>query len=91
MARSAGADGVVASPLETAALRAALGQDALLVIPGIRAADAKADDQKRTASSASAIADGASMLVVGRPITQAADPAAAARKILEQIASATLG
>ena len=87
MARTAGADGVVASPLETAALRKALGSDALLVIPGIRSADDAADDQRRTATPAAAIADGASMLVVGRPITRAADPAAAARAILDQIAS----
>jgi len=87
MAVRAGADGVVASPLETAALRKALGEDALLVIPGIRSADAAEDDQKRTATPAAAIADGASMLVVGRPITRAADPAGAARAILNQIAS----
>jgi orotidine-5'-phosphate decarboxylase len=86
MARRAGAAGVVASPLETASLRAVLGANALLVIPGIRAADAQADDQKRTATPAAAIADGASMLVVGRPITRADDPAAAARAILDQIA-----
>jgi orotidine-5'-phosphate decarboxylase len=85
MALSAGADGVVASSLEVAALRKALGQDALLVIPGIRADDAEVDDQKRTSTPAAAIADGASMLVVGRPITRAADPAAAARAILDQI------
>jgi len=85
MARRAGADGVVASPLETAALRKALGNDALLVIPGIRSAEDPADDQKRTATPAAAIADGASMLVVGRPITRAADPAAAARAILSEM------
>jgi orotidine-5'-phosphate decarboxylase len=85
MARTAGADGVVASPLETAALRKTLGNDALLVIPGIRAGDAKPDDQKRTATPAAAIANGASMLVVGRPITQAADPVAAARAILGEM------
>jgi orotidine-5'-phosphate decarboxylase len=86
MARTAGADGVVASPLETAALRKALGKEPLLVIPGIRSADAPSDDQKRTATPAAAIANGASMLVVGRPITQAADPVAAARAILDEIA-----
>jgi len=87
MARTAGADGVVASPLETSALRKALGSDTLLVIPGIRSADDASDDQRRTATPAAAIADGASMLVVGRPITRAADPAAAARAILSQIAT----
>jgi orotidine-5'-phosphate decarboxylase len=86
-ALAAGADGVVASSLEVAALRKALGRDPLLVIPGIRSADAEADDQKRTATPAAAIADGASMLVVGRPITRAADPVAAARAILDQITS----
>ena len=85
MARTAGADGVVASPLEVSALRKALGSEALLVIPGIRSADAGTDDQKRTATPAAAIANGASMLVVGRPITRAADPVAAAREILDQI------
>lgn len=87
MARAAGVDGLVASPLEVAALRAELGAEPLLVIPGIRSAADAADDQKRTASPAEAIASGASMLVVGRPITRAADPAAAARAILHQIAS----
>jgi orotidine-5'-phosphate decarboxylase len=85
MARTAGADGVVASSHEAAALRKALGHDPLLVIPGIRAENATPDDQKRTATPAAAIANGASMLVVGRPITRAADPAAAARAILEEI------
>jgi orotidine-5'-phosphate decarboxylase len=89
MAVAAGADGLVASPLEVVALRKALGSDALLVVPGIRpgirSADSPPDDQKRTATPAAAIANGASMLVVGRPITQAADPAAAARVILDQI------
>jgi len=88
MAHAAGIDGVVASPLETAALRSALGHGPLLVIPGIRSATDAPDDQKRTASPATAIASGASMLVVGRPITRAADPATAAHAILAQIASA---
>lgn len=85
MAVAAGADGLVAASLEVVALRKALGSDALLVIPGIRPAGSGEDDQKRTATPAAAIANGASMLVVGRPITQAADPAAAARAILDQI------
>lgn len=88
MARAAGVDGLVASPLETAALRAALGAEPLLVIPGIRSAADAADDQKRTASPAEAITSGASMLVVGRPITRADNPATAARGILEQITAA---
>jgi orotidine-5'-phosphate decarboxylase len=86
MAIAAGVAGVVASPLETAPLRAALGPDALLVIPGIRPAGAASDDQRRTATPAATIANGASMLVVGRPITQAADPQAAAQDILRQMA-----
>jgi len=88
MARAAGVDGLVASPLETAALRAALGAEPLLVIPGIRSAADAADDQKRTSSPAEAITSGASMLVVGRPITRADNPATAARGILEQITAA---
>lgn len=88
MACATGVDGVVASPLETAALRAALGTKPLLVIPGIRSATDAADDQRRTASPADAIASGASMLVVGRPITRAVDPVSAARAILQQITAA---
>ncbi len=85
MACATGADGVVASPLETAALRAALGAKPLLVIPGIRSAADAIDDQRRIATPSDAIASGASMLVVGRPITRAVDPVSAARAILEQI------
>jgi orotidine-5'-phosphate decarboxylase len=66
-------------------LRKQTGPDTLLVIPGIRPAGSEAGDQKRIATPAQAIADGASMLVVGRPITRAADPAAAAQAILEEI------
>ena len=85
LAASAGIDGLVCSPEETRLLRAKLPGDPLLVVPGIRPAGAATGDQKRIATPASAIADGASMLVVGRPITQAANPAAAAAAIISEI------
>jgi orotidine-5'-phosphate decarboxylase len=84
MAYEAGIRGFVASAEEVARLRKA-HPDATLVIPGIRPAGAAAGDQKRIATPATAIADGADYLVVGRPITQAADPAAAAQAILDEI------
>jgi orotidine-5'-phosphate decarboxylase len=87
MAYGTGIRGFVASAEEVAALRAA-HPDATLVIPGIRPAGVAVGDQKRIATPASAIAAGADYLVVGRPITQAADPAAAANSILEEIATA---
>jgi len=85
LAASAGIDGLVCSPEETRLLRAKLPGDPLLVVPGIRPAGSATGDQKRIATPASAIADGASMLVVGRPITQAANPAAAAAAIISEI------
>ena len=89
LARTAGIDGLVCSAEEVAALRAAMGPQALLVVPGIRPADTagRRDDQRRVATAAEAIAHGASMLVVGRPITQAADPARVAAGILAEIAA----
>jgi orotidine-5'-phosphate decarboxylase len=94
LAQRSGISGMVCSPLEVAALRASLVSGTMLVIPGIRPANSAGaghieDDQRRIATPASAIRDGASMLVVGRPITQAADPAAAAASILAEIAKAS--
>jgi len=84
MASASGISGFVASAQEVAALRRKL-PSAVLVIPGIRPAGAAVGDQKRTATPAAALAAGANYLVVGRPITQAADPAAAALAILEEM------
>jgi orotidine-5'-phosphate decarboxylase len=88
LATQSGIDGFVCSAEEVAAVRAATGPDTLLVIPGIRPAGTDIGDQKRIATPAQAIAAGASMLVVGRPITQAPNPAAAAQAILDEIAKA---
>ena len=88
MAKECGLDGVVASPQETSAIRQACGPDFAIVTPGIRggaATVAKADDQNRVATPAGAIAAGSSYLVVGRPITAASDPRAAAQAILAEI------
>jgi len=81
MAVDAGADGLVCSPLEVALLRDALGDAPTLIVPGIRPAGPAGDDQKRTMTPADALAAGATKLVIGRPITQAGDPAAAAQSI----------
>ena len=89
LARGAGINGLVCSAEEVAAVRAAMGPDALLVVPGIRATRSDAGDQSRVATAAEAIVRGASMLVVGRPITRAADPAKAAAAILAEIAGAS--
>lgn len=83
-AREAGLDGCVASPQETRLLRLAMGPRWTVVTPGVRPAQAN-DDQVRTATPAAAVADGADYLVVGRPITQAPDPAAAAAAILADV------
>jgi orotidine-5'-phosphate decarboxylase len=85
LAREAGLDGVVASPKEIVALRRALGPDFVIVAPGIRPANSDVNDQVRIATPSSAIQAGASYLVVGRPITGAADPAAAADQIVSEI------
>jgi orotidine-5'-phosphate decarboxylase len=92
MCLAAGIRGFVCSPQEVAALRALTGPSGILVVPGIRPASAGArtqiDDQKRIATPADAIRNGASYLVVGRPITQAPNPAAAAQAILKEMAEA---
>lgn len=85
---AAGADGVVASAHEAAALRRALGPGPLIVTPGIRPAGADIGDQKRIATPADALRAGTSYLVVGRPISESADPAAAMAAIVAELAVA---
>ena len=85
LARDSGLDGAVCSPHEVASLRAACGQEFLLVVPGIRPAGAALGDQKRVMSPREALEAGADYLVIGRPITAAPDPAAAARAILREM------
>ena len=82
-----GCKGIVTSARETAAVRTELGLNFAIVTPGVRPAGSRHADQARVATPAEAIAAGASHIVVGRPITEAADPAAEARAILEQISS----
>ena len=81
LTQQAGLDGVVCSAQETKVLRASLGDDFLLVTPGIRPADAAVGDQKRIATPVSAIESGSSYLVIGRPITQSSDPLASLNAI----------
>jgi orotidine-5'-phosphate decarboxylase len=81
----AGMDGLVASPLEAAAVRRIAGPNAVLVIPGVRSRGVGVGDQKRVATPAEAIRDGADYLVMGRQITRASDPAAEAERVLEEI------
>ena len=80
-----GAAGIVSSPKEVGALSAALGKGCLFVTPGVRPAGAAVGDQKRVATPADAERDGATHLVVGRPVLAADDPAAAARAILAEM------
>lgn len=86
LAAQAGCDGVVASPHEAMRLRAAMPRDFLIVTPGIRPAGASTDDQKRVSTAAAARAAGADLVVCGRPIRDAADPAAAARALIAELA-----
>jgi orotidine-5'-phosphate decarboxylase len=87
LAVSSGAAGLVCSPLEVAAVREAVGRAPLLVVPGIRPAGAAKGDQVRVATPAEAVRSGADVLVIGRPLREARDPAAAARAIAAGLAS----
>ena len=85
IAKAAGVDGIVASGLEAAMIRAEVGPDMLIVTPGIRLAGGEAGDQARVMTPGKAIAAGADCLVVGRPITEAADPRAVAEAFVKEI------
>jgi orotidine-5'-phosphate decarboxylase len=91
LAIAAGAHGMVCSPHEVSLLRDALGDDPCLVVPGVRPAGADAGDQKRVMTPSEAARAGADWIVVGRPITRAADPAAAARAIAAELAADVIG
>lgn len=86
LSRACGLDGVVCSAHEIAPLRSRLGDDFLLVVPGIRPEGSAVGDQRRVMGPRAALEAGASILVIGRPITAAADPGEAARAILESLA-----
>lgn len=88
LAKEAGLDGVVASPYEAGAIREVCGDDFLIVTPGIRPAGAPLDDQNRIATPDLAIANGATHIVVGRPIRTAADPVAAVENIIKTMEGA---
>lgn len=85
LARDAGCDGIVCAPTDVATVRAICPAPFLIVTPGVRPAGASNDDQARTKTPAEAIAAGADRLVIGRPITRAADPRAAATTILQEL------
>jgi len=87
-AMAAGIDGLVASPLEAANIRAMAGPEAILVTPGVRSAGAARGDQKRVATPAEAVAAGANYIVIGRQVTRAADPEAALHSIREELSGA---
>ena len=89
LAKESGMDGVVCSALEAKMIRDACGPDFLIVTPGIRPSFAATNDQKRIATPSNALQDGASRLVIGRPITQADNPQEAVRLIIEEMESVT--
>jgi orotidine-5'-phosphate decarboxylase len=88
LAKTAGMDGVVCSALEAPTVRRELGPDFKILVPGVRPASAATNDQSRVATPGDAVRAGADYLVVGRPITAATDPRAAARAIVAEIAGA---
>jgi orotidine-5'-phosphate decarboxylase len=85
LAMRAGVDGIVGSPLEARAIRAEAGPAAILVTPGVRSRGAAAGDQKRVATPAEAVRDGADYVVVGREVTRSADPSAALAAIRAEL------
>lgn len=87
-AMEAGMDGLVASPLDAAAVRSMVGPGPILVTPGVRSGGSPQGDQKRVATPVEALRNGADYVVMGRQITRASDPAAEAARVLEEIASA---
>ena len=87
LAKNAGLQGVVCSAQEASTLKAQLGEEFKLVTPGIRLADSAADDQRRIVSPVDAIALGSDYLVIGRPITQSADPLATLNQINQSLDS----
>ncbi len=91
MAVRSGARALVCSPQEVAAVRAEVGPDVVLVTPGVRPAGSSVGDQARVATPSAALAAGADLLVIGRPITAASDPALAVREICEQLDQESLG
>jgi len=85
LAKEAGLDGVVASAKEAGLIRAGLGKEFLIVTPGVRPSWAASGDQRRVAAPADAIKGGADYIVIGRPVTEAADPGEAAKRIAEEM------
>ncbi|HEX3585861.1 MAG TPA: orotidine-5'-phosphate decarboxylase [Candidatus Angelobacter sp.] len=90
LARSAGCQGIVTSPREALVVRKSMGEGFAIVTPGVRPAGTETHDQQRTATPAQAIGNGASHIVVGRPITHAADPAQAAQAIISEMEQARI-
>lgn len=88
LAKECGLDGVIASPHEMRLIREVVGKDFLIVTPGIRPTWAEAGDQKRVMTPAEAVAAGANYIIVGRPILAAQDPAQAALRVIDEMASA---